>query len=327
MKISREIKTGLLLVVALGLLIFGFNFLKGKDIFNTTDIFYAVYPQVSGVVESNPVLIHGFRIGRVKKIELLEGTEKLLVTMSISDRNAKIPKGTVAKIISSDLLGAKAIELDLGKGADFIQDGDTLQSGIEASLQESVNATVKPLKEKTEKLISSIDSIMEVVQSILDKTTRDNLNKSFGNIKHTLETFDKTAMRLDTLMASERQRISNIFAKVESITMMLASNNEKISVAIKNFSSLSDTLVKANIAQTIGSANAALVSVSEIMEKINKGQGSAGMLVNDDKLYKNLSSASLSLDNLLKDMEDNPWRYVSLRGKKYRTKKMAPQIQ
>src|ERR1035437_2721318 len=301
MKLSKEIKTGILVVIAIAMFVFGFNFLKGRSLFSERRNFYAVYPEIAGLVEANPVQLNGFKVGRVKDIQLFGTNGKIIVTFAISDKNLNIPKNSVAKIISVDLMGAKAIQLVPGNEKEFSQDGDTLIGIVEASLQESVNATVKPLKDKAEKLIASIDSIMVVVQAVLDKTTRENLNKSFESIKHALETFDRTSMRLDTLIASERNKISTIFSKVESISTNLAANNDKISNAIKNFSSISDTLAKANLSKVIANANSALSSVSSVMERINKGEGSAGLLVHDDKLYKNLSSASSSLDSLVKD--------------------------
>ena len=321
MKVSKEVKTGILVAVTIGIFVYGFNFLKGKDIFSSREIYYAIYPQISGIVEANPVQVNGFKVGRIKKIELLDSTGRLLVTMAISDQNLRVTKGTVARIVSSDLLGAKAIELVLGKSRDFAKDGDTLTSEIDPSLQQSVEGAIKPLKDKAEKLIASIDSIMLVVQAVFDKNTRENLSKSFDNIKHALETFDRTSMRLDTMISSEKYKLSVIFSKVESISTNLANNNENISNAIKNFSSISDTLAKANLSKTIANANSALSSVSNVMDRINKGEGSAGMLIHDDKLYKNLNSASASLDSLVSDMEVNPWRYFSLRGKKHRTQK------
>ncbi|MFI5164556.1 MAG: MlaD family protein [Bacteroidia bacterium] len=321
MKISKEIKTGILVVIAIALFIYGFNFLKGKDIFSSRKIYYAVYPEVAGLVEANPVQLNGFKVGRVSEIQLFDAKGKVIVTFAITDKNLKLPKQSVAKIVSSDLLGAKAVQLIPSNEKEYVKDGDTLVGIVEASLQESVNASVKPLKDKAEKLISSIDSIMTVIQSVLDKNTRENLNKSFGSIRHALETFDHTSMRLDTLIASERNKISTIFTKVESISSNLANNNDKISSAIKNFSAISDTLAKANISKTIANTNSALSSVSSVMEKINRGEGSIGMLVHDDKLYKNLNASSASLDSLLKDMNENPWRYFSLYGKRKRTKK------
>ena len=324
MKVSKEIKTGILVVITIAIFVYGFNFLKGTDIFSTRDTYYAIYPQISGIVEANPVQVNGFKVGRIKKIELLDTTGRLLVTMSISDRKLRVTKGTIAKIVSSDLLGAKAIELVLGKNRDFAKDGDTLASEIDPSLEQSVEGAIKPLKDKAEKLIASIDSIMLVVQAVFDKNTRENLSKSFDNIKHALETFDHTSMRLDTMIASEKIKISVIFSKVESITTNLANNNDNISNALKNFSALSDTLAKAHLSKTIENANTALASVANVMDKINRGEGSAGMLVHDDKLYKNLNASSASLDSLLNDMNENPWRYFSLRGKRHRTKKHKP---
>lgn len=315
MKISKEVKTGMLVLITIAIFIFGFNFLKGKNIFSSRDIYYAVYSNSSGIVEANPVQVNGFKVGRVKTIELLDTTGRLLVTMAISDENFKIPKGTVAKIVSPEFLGGKAIELILGKSNEYFKDGDTLISQIDLSLQESVNATIRPLKDKAEKLIGSIDSILTGMQSVFDKNTRSNLNKSFESIKNALQTFDRTVMRLDTMVASESDKISNVFSQIESLTATLASNNDKISSAIKNFSAISDSLAKANLSRTIENANSALLSVSKVMEKINKGEGSIGLLVNDEKLYKNLTSASGSLDSLLQDIEAHPKRYFSVFGR------------
>jgi phospholipid/cholesterol/gamma-HCH transport system substrate-binding protein len=320
MKISKEVKTGIVVVIAIALFVYGFNFMKGKNVFSSRDIYYSVYSNASGIVESNPVQINGFKVGRVKKVDLLDATGQIIVTMAISDGEVRIPKGTVAKIVSPEFLGGKAIELILGNSDESAQDGDTLTSQIDPSLQESVNSTIKPLKDKAEKLIGSIDSIMLVVQAVLDKNTRENLAKSFDNIKHALETFDRAALRLDTMILQEKYKISSIFSKVDLIATNLANNNDKISNALQNFSAISDTLAKANLAKTIENANNALSGVASIMEKINKGEGTAGLLIKDEKLYRNLTAASASVDSLVKDMEVNPWRYISIRGKRHRTK-------
>lgn len=320
MKISREVKTGILVVAAIGLFIYGFNFLKGKDIFSGRRVFYAIYPEVAGLVEANPVQYNGLKVGRVKSVRLYDTSGRIIVAFAISDDEMKIPKYSVAKIVSPEFLGGKAIQIIPSNEKEYAADGDTLYGMVEASLQESVNATIKPLKDKAEKLISSIDSIMEVVNAVLDKNARENLSKSFDNIKHALETFARTSMRLDTMIASEKNKLSVIFSKVESISTNLANNNDKISTAIRNFSSISDTLAKANLSRTIQNANKALSDVSGVMEKINRGEGSAGMLVNDDKLYKNLNSASASLDSLIKELQDNPGKFMPFKRSKKKKK-------
>ncbi|MFH1005116.1 MAG: MlaD family protein [Bacteroidota bacterium] len=315
MKLSKEIKTGILVAISIGILIYGFNFLKGKNLFIKKNFYYAVYPSVGGLVIANPIQVNGFKVGHVQEMRFFDSGGRIIVTMNITDSDLKIKKGSVAKIVSSDLLGSKAVDIILGQSNETLKSGDTLMSDIEASLQQQVDATVRPLKEKAQKLIESIDSILTVVHAVLGKNTRENLNKSFESVRHAIETFDKTSMRLDTLIATERHRISNIFSKIESISTNLANNNEKISKVIKNFSSISDTLAKANILHTIENVNLAFTQVSDVMEKINKGKGTAGMLIHDDALYKKLTSASGSLDSLLIDMKNHPKKYFSIFGK------------
>src|ERR1051326_2293761 len=279
MKISREIKTGILVVASIAIFIYGFNFLKGKDIFSSRRIYYVVYPEVAGLTESNPVEMNGLKVGKVKDIQLYDTSGRIIVAIAITDKKLQIPKSSVAKIISSDLLGAKAVQIIKSNEKKMTNDGDTLFGIVESSLQESVNATIKPLKDKAEKLIGAIDSIITTIQTVMDKNARENLNKSFDNIRHALETFDKTSMRIDTLFASERYRISSIFSKVESISTNIANNNDNISKAIKNFSSISDTIAKSNISKTLANANSALNQFSGVMEKINKGESTVGMLL------------------------------------------------
>src|SRR5665213_2087248 len=155
MKFSKEIKAGILVVVSIAVFIFGFNFLKGKNFFSERRVFYAIYPNVAGIVEANPVQLNGFKVGRVKDIQLLGNNGKIIITIAISDTKLNIPKNTVAKIVSSTLLGDKAIQLIPSDSKEFANDGDTLIGSVEESLQASVNATVQPLKIKAEKLIGS----------------------------------------------------------------------------------------------------------------------------------------------------------------------------
>lgn len=322
MKISKEVKIGILVILAIGTFIYGFNFLKGRDLFSSQTDFYAVYKNIDGLVEANPIQINGFKIGRVKHIDFFPDTSgRVVVSFSIDNTKLKIPKNSIAKIISSDLLGSKAIEIRLGNSSDFAKEGDTLTSAIESSLTEEVNRQVKPLKDKAEKLISSIDSVMVVVQTVLNKGTRDNLIQSFESIERSIKTFEHTSKMLDTLVSSEKAKLSVIFTKVEAITANIANNNAQLTNIIRNFSSISDSLAKSKIQSTIDNANNALSNASVIMEKINNGQGSIGMLINDKKLYNELDSSSAALTSLLKDIEKYPGRYFSIFRKKDRPSK------
>lgn len=322
MKISKETKAGIIVVVAIALFVFGFNFLKGRNIFTGQRLFYAEYTQVDGLIEANPILVNGFKIGQVKKLELSPGNSGVIkVTLMIDNPDIKIPKNSIAKIISSDLLGSKAIEINLGDAKEYASSGDKLTSDIEASLTEEVNKQVKPLKDKAEKLISSIDSVMIVVQTVLNQDAREDLVQSFESIKKSIQTFEHTARTLDTLVTKEKRTIASIFSKIESITGNLAANNDKITLALNNITNITDSIAKSNLKSTIDNTSKVMSSASLILDKINKGEGSVGMLINDSKLYNQLDSASKALTFLVTDMEKYPGVYFPLKGKKDKRKK------
>lgn len=311
MKISREVKVGFIVLVGIALLYSGVNYLKGIAVFSDSRTYYCVYPRVDGIQPSNPVVIHGFVVGQVRKVSLMSDTTRsLLVEIVIKEKNLNIPIDTKARIQSSGLLGSKEVALQLGRSSEFALDGDTLFTGIETGLMESVNQEILPLKLKTEQLISDIDSIVTIFQAILDENTRSNLRKSLNSIRGTIQSLETTAFRLDTLVASEKVRLSSILGHVEAITGNLEANNEEITQILENFSALSDSLVQSEIKMVINNASAAMTQVNSITEKINAGEGTMGMLINNDTLYSNLTSASEQLDLLLEDLRVNPDRYV-----------------
>ena len=317
MKIKREVKIGVIVTVALALLFWGFNFLRGKNVFTQQREFYAVYEQIDGLTEANPVLVNGFKVGQVDKMYFLSPTDGRIVVRIAMYNDIIIPKNTIAKIMSSDLLGSKAIELKLGNSTKVANSGDTLLSSIQGSLQDEVSKQILPFKKKAESLLLSMDSVMAVIQYVFNKETRDNLAKSFENIKYTLDNLKHFSYNIDTLVSAQKNRLAAIIGNVESLTRNLKDNNQKITTILNNFSSISDSLAKANISKTIKKADNALEQFSQITNKINNGTGSLSLLLNNDTLYNNLKSASKELDELLLDVKLHPKRYVhfSLFGK------------
>ena len=231
------------------------------------------------------------------------------------------------------MLGTKVVSIFFGDGTDIAISGDTLNSEIEADLKEQVNEQILPLKNKTEELISSIDSAVTIVQGIFDEDAQRNLSASFRSISRSFKSLEHATFQLDTLLTSEKTKLAMILSNVESISSNLAANNEKLTTIIDNFANISDTLAKAEIATTIALAKTSLEQTSDILGKISRGEGSMGQLINDEQLYKSLSSASAELDNLLEDMRVHPNRYVhfSLFGKKEKqyslTRKEMKQLQ
>lgn len=322
MKISKEVKVGIVTTIAIGLFIYGFNFLKGRDLFSSQRKFYAVYNNIDGLVEANPLMINGFIVGMVGKISLASDTTGNVIVTLVLDDDVKIPKNSVAKVVSSNILGSKAIQLILGSGNIYAENGDTLVSAQEDDLKTSVNKTIAPLQEKAVGLISSIDSVMVVVQQVFNESARQNLAKSFESIKLAITSLETTSYRLDTMVSSEKVKISNILTKVNVLATTLANNSDKLGNVINNFSNISDSIAKSNLTSAINNANSALSQTTTIMTKINSGQGTMGMLINNDSLYRKLDKSAEDLDKLLKDLRINPERYVhiSVFGRKDRNK-------
>ena len=247
-KISNEVKVGFLVILTIGIAVWGFQFLKGKNLFESRSTYYVVYDRVDGMDESSPVLINGLKVGLVTDIRFLHDSLNRIIVKMLIDNEFKIPDSSIAEIYGADLMGSKAIRLNFSKiNTKYYKSGDTLFSKIEQDLKSQVSAQMLPLKTKAEELMLSIDSVMSVIQNIFNENTRDNLSKTFSSIKETIKNLERTSISLDTLMQNEKYVLARIFANIESITSNLKNNNEKIALIINNFSAISDSLQKANI--------------------------------------------------------------------------------
>ncbi len=313
------------MILAIALLIFGFNFLKGSNLFKNQTKIYALYPRVDGLIEANPLLMNGYKIGQVQDISLVAQKNtneyKVLVTFLLNEA-VNIPKGSLAKVISSDILGSKAVQIEVSNSPLFINNGDTLVAASEDDLKTTVDKRIAPLQKKAENLISSIDSVMQVVQHVLNANVRENLIQSFESIKNAIISLEHTTIRVDTLVNKEQYAIANVINKINSIVNNIERNNEKIADVINNFHNISDSLAQANIKQTIDNTNKALTQANVILNQINSGQGTMGKLIRNDSLYNNLNKSAEDLDKLMKDLRINPERYVhvSVFGRKERKK-------
>lgn len=305
MKISNETKVGILAAFAIAIFIIGYNFLKGNDIFSSENEFYAKYDKVEGLAISKPVLVNGYQIGRVSDLTLLENGQ-ILAQFKIDPKYA-IPKNTIARLESTDLLGSKAVVFDLGSSMTYAMDGDTLN----ANVQQNILEQVEPVQKKAQMLISRMDSILTSVNQILNPTFQENINRSFNSIARTLETLESTSKTVDGMVGVQSKRIDNILANAESISANLKNNNQQITNIITNFNTMSDQLAKANFKQTLDNADKAVADLQAVMNKVNSGKGSVGLLLNDEKLYNNLNNAAQNLDKLMLDLKANPKRYVS----------------
>ncbi|MGR6088415.1 MAG: MlaD family protein [Arcticibacter sp.] len=306
MKFSREIKIGLLVTGAVAGLLYGMNFLKGVDLFTGVDTYYALYKRVDGLTPSSDILMSGLKVGQVKKIEFTEDKSGLvLVTLQIR-KGVYVSKNATASIISSDLLGGRAVEIVLVPGSPEANPGDTLNSDIQTSFSDQM----LPVKDRAEKLMSTLDSLASSMNAVLSDKNRKSLDSVFENLDKTLANVESASANIDEMLAPGTGRLRQMIDNVESISDNLRKNEDKLDNIIANFSSISDSLAAANLSSTIRNADAAVSGFSEMVTKINSGEGTLGALMNNDSLYNSLQKSSQDLDELLKDLKKNPNRYL-----------------
>lgn len=312
MKIRREAKLALTALAAVFILIWGINFLKGSSLFESKSTFYGVYDSVEGLKVSSGVIYRGYQVGQVISIQFTgERFDRVLVKFSV-DKGLELPSNTLAMIQSADLMGSKVVALVPGDSHVFAVSGDTLRSQVERGLMEQVSQQMLPLKQKAERLLGSLDSVMLIVQGLFNEETKKNLSNSFGSIDRTLRNLEGASGNLDTLIQGESARISSILQDVNSITGNLRNNNEEISNILGNVSAISDSLRQASLHQTLMSLDYILATTDSIMNKINRGEGTIGALLNDNDLYYNLNQVSENLNRLLVEFRYNPKRFINL---------------
>jgi phospholipid/cholesterol/gamma-HCH transport system substrate-binding protein len=304
MKIKNETKVGILAAFAIALLIIGYNFLKGNSIFSSETVLYARYSQVDGLTVSKPVLINGYQIGRVAALEL-QPDATVKATLKINGKY-EIPKNTIARLESTDLLGSKAIVLTLGNDKNFAEDGDFLQTNIEKGLME----TIQPVQKKAEMIIAKMDSILSSVNTILNPNLQKNIDRSFTSIAATLSSLESTSKKVDALVGSESSKLSAILSNVEAISANFKNNGAKIDAVMNNLTRVTDKVAALNFEQTVNNANKAMADLQSMLNDVKNGKGTLGALVNDRQMYDNLNSASKNLDALMIDLKENPKRYV-----------------
>ncbi len=311
MERKKAIIVGFVGVLTIFLFIWGMSFLKGKNIFKKGKNFYAVFEQVGGLDIGSPVTFKGYRVGQVKQVSFNDeiGT-KLIITFSI-DKDIKIPVGSIVEIYSSDLLGTKGLRVVPAVSDDFYTPGDTIVSKIQVSMLDELAMQIDPLKQKTEKLMVSLDSIIEVLNNILIDN-ENSITSSLTSISRIAKNFEMMSAALNKLVSDPEGKVQIIISDLQSITSMLKEKEPALNNAINNFSDISDSLAAANLVKTVAQTNYVLENLNSITTKINSGEGSLGQLLNNDTLYYNIEDLSKNLNLLIEDIQKNPNKYFKI---------------
>ncbi|WP_286911782.1 MlaD family protein [Flavobacterium sp. UBA4197] len=304
MKITREIKTAILVITSIVVCLWGYSFLKGKNLFDSNRNFYVVYDNVEGLSPSAPITINGLVVGKISSIEIQKNTGKLLVEMQIKNDFA-ISKSSIASIYEPGFIGGKQIAIIPNfKDTSIAQSGDYLQGDVKQGLTAKLEDKLAPIQERLDKVLANADVMLTSVNNVLDPATQANLKSTIAELNKTLTHFSAASANVDKLLADNKGKLDHTITNIDKVST--------------NFAKMSDTLAKANLGKTIKNLETTLANVDKIMLDLQAGKGTMGKLLKDEAMYKNLAGASKQLELLLGDMKLNPKRYVhfSLFGKK-----------
>jgi len=297
LKISREIKTAVLVLGAIALFIWGYSFLDGRNLFDNSTKYYVEYDNVEGLTTSSNVTINGLVVGKVSRININTQTGKLVVELMMT-HPIDIAKSSVATIYSPGLLGGKGISIDPKFGdTDYAESGQYLKGDVQFDITEKLVGELEPLKDKLDAVLTNANAMLVAVNGILDEQMQADLKMSVTELKGTLAGANKL---------------------MNGIEPQLKGTMTNLNVMSKNFVGLSQELNELDINGTFANLQSASANIDKLLADIEKGNGSVGKLLKDEELYKNLTGASKELEQLMRDLKENPKRYVhfSLFGKK-----------
>lgn len=303
LKITREVKTAILVISGILLFIYLFNFLKGNDILDSSRTYYAIYDNVEGLAPSTPVTINGLNVGKVQEISFTEdGSGKLLVKLVVEEE-FDFSKNSKAQLYEAGLIGGKAIAIiPAFDNAENAVKGTYLKGTVKVGLSELVNQRLTPLQEKLETTFVSADSLLTNINSVFDDRTKANLKNSIAELNTTISSFKNTSESLNDLVSRNKSNLESTLNNVENIS--------------GNLSKITDSIAKSNLAETIQSLQSTISNFNNILIKIENGEGSIGKLMQDEGLYNNLESATKEMEALLKDIKLHPKRYFRILSKK-----------
>ncbi len=299
-KFTREQKIGLFAILTLFALYVVINYLRGEDLFGKSNVYYAQYESVEGVNTTGPVFIKGLKVGTIESIEYKESSNNFLVTLKI-DSKYKISDSSVAQIYSSDILGGKAIRINMAPGTKILGDADTLHTSIEPGMLDMLSQELIPLKNQATALIENMNKTFDNVNDVLDSNARDNLAKSLENLNKTLKSVRSIAQNLE----NNGPEISSILDNLDKISATLNGSAGHLDSSLKNFSEITDSLKKADLAGTIE-------SLKMLITDVKNPEGSLGKLIKTDSLHNSIDSLLRNLDVLVTNINRDPKKYIKI---------------
>jgi|TARA_R100000479_G_scaffold70100_3_gene33762 phospholipid/cholesterol/gamma-HCH transport system substrate-binding protein len=304
LRLSREVKTGILAIGAILLFIFGYSYLKGSNLLEKNRTFYVKYDNVEGLSKSAPVTINGLKVGKIQNIGFQNQEGRLVVEFTV-ENDFDFSKNSLVRIYSSGLIGGKSLgiypEYDRNNLA---KSGDTLNGEVEKGMLDAVTERLGPLEEKVNGTLATLDTLLLSFTAIVDEDTQNNLKEAIASLRNSSNSFEGITANVNSLLGENKEKLNRTFTNLD--------------VTTENFASLSDSLSKIETGQMVEDLENVTSKLNSLVSRVENGEGSIGKLMKDEQLYNNLEGATRQLEQLLQDMKLNPKRYVhfSLFGKR-----------
>ena len=306
MKFTKEIKAGLIAVLAILGFVFLFQFMKGKSLFTSDNIFYAKFDNVEGLAASNPLSINGLKVGQVDKIiPITDVTGKIhFVVKVMVDENFEFSKRSTIEIFEPGLMSGKEMRINLAYGQPMAKDGDTLMGSFKLSMMNNISSQVGPVKDQLQVVLKRVDSLTSSANKILNDQNREEIRSLLVNLNRTVASFEGTSRQTNNLLANSDPKIQKVLDNANLATISART-------AIDKYGKVADDVDVQKLNTTIDKLSKTAEKLNGVISGVQEGKGSLGKLTQDDQLYNNLNTASDNLNKLIEDLKNNPKRYLN----------------
>jgi phospholipid/cholesterol/gamma-HCH transport system substrate-binding protein len=305
-KFSKELKAGVIALLAVIGFVLLFQFMKGRSLFTTDNIFYAKYDNVEGLTQSSPVSINGLKVGQVDKIiprTSKDGKIHFVVKITV-DNNFEFSKNSNLEIFEPGLMSGKEMRVNLVYGGPTAKDGDTLIGAYKLSMMNSLSSQVGPVKDQVQTVLHRVDSLMANANQLVDGANRAEIKALLINLNKTVGALQTTAGNVNSLVGHNDPKLQKVLDDA-SLTMQTGK------VTLDKYGNLAESIDTKKLNATIANLDSTVGKLNTVIEGVQQGQGSLGKLMKDDQLYNNLNAASTNLNSLIEDMKANPKRYIN----------------
>ncbi|PZU88725.1 MAG: MCE family protein [Chryseobacterium sp.] len=306
MKLSKELKAGLIAIFAIISFVVLYQFMKGKNLFTTDNVFYAKYDNVEGLAVSNPVSINGLKVGQIDEIKpITEKDGKLHFIVKITvDETFEFSRNSTVEIFEPGLMSGKELKINLFYGGETAKDGDTLKGGYQLSMLNSLSSQVKPVKDQLSNVLLKLDSTLASTNKLVDEQNRREIKLLLSNLNQTVAAFKGTAEQTNRVLASNESGLHDVIANANKA---LVTTNS----AVEKYGKVAERIDIEKLNMTIDEFSKTASKLNNVISGIQNGEGSLGKFAKDDELYNNLTKTSENLNKLVEDLKANPKRYVN----------------